>query len=102
MRHQKELFLARKKELRIILKEFESTFTGLHGRYALLAATYMTLSYSLISYVFYHDRSVTKADRKPMQNEYDEYKVCNLTLCNHAITAHYLLFAEHQDKTFNS
>ena len=31
MRHQKELFLARKKELRIILKEFESTF---HGRYA--------------------------------------------------------------------
>lgn len=43
MRHQKELFLVRKKELRIILKEFESTFTGLHGRYAPLAATYHTL-----------------------------------------------------------
>lgn len=35
MRHQKELLLARKKELRIILKEFESTFVGLHGRYML-------------------------------------------------------------------
>ena len=34
MKHQKELLLARKKELRIILKEFELTFVGLHGRYS--------------------------------------------------------------------
>ena len=41
MKHQKELFLARKKELRIILKEFESTFVGLHGRYTHLPHAYV-------------------------------------------------------------
>ena len=33
MKHQKQLFLARKRELRTVLKDFESAFMGLHGRY---------------------------------------------------------------------
>ena len=49
MRHQKELFMARKKELRIILKDFESTFMGLHGRYAMPILFHMLAGYTLYS-----------------------------------------------------
>lgn len=93
MRHQKELLLARKKELRIILKEFESTFMGLHGRYDglqySLAIYLLLLTHYVLCYSCYLDRTVSRADRKPMQNEYDEYKVCSTSLVIPCVAMHY-------------
>ena len=49
----------------------ESIHTCSH-RYALLVRECMTLCDAMF---YLHYRSVARADRKPMQSEYDEYKV---------------------------